>query len=807
MLDEAMKVSLTLVAFDKMSKVIKDAVQKSNEDFNKMQTKIKDVSDRLEKFGKSATVVGGALMGLSAVNLKMAADFEAGMANVSTLIDTNIENFGAMKDEVLEIAKRTPVALEGLTSALYDIRSAGISADMQFRVLERSAQLGMAGLGSTSEAVDLVTSSLNAFQLQGEKAEKVYDTIFKTVKFGKTTISGIAQGFGSVAGTVAAAGIQLDDYLAAVAALTTTGQPAAQAHHQLKAAIAGMTRESEDTTKVFNALGVKSFKELIQKSGGMVNAFKAITNYVKGNDSAILSLFGSTMAYNAVLGLTTKQSQSYLDTLDSMRNGASLIDEGYQKQYETEHARLQRLKNLTQTVSIQLGEALSPLFGKLLDIAEYGINLFSKLSPQTKSFIAISVAGFGALATTVGVASLMGSKLLGIYGGFLENARLLTPILVKNSAKLLEFFGLSSTAKNLTLGFNVVQTGKGIAPTTSMFGSIFSDIKRIDNNMRVGIVNTFKNLPSNIAQSTNALKNWTVTSIRAIPSTLLNGLNGFKTAFFGIPGMIKNAIIAFRAFSITLLTSPIGWIALAIAGVALLIYKYWKPITAFFKGMWQGLKEGLQPIMPIFKKLGEAMSPILAPIKALIDWFKKIIKPVDDVGGAAESMGVRFGKAIANVIVLITKFVAKIFECGLKIPTMIANGIMSGIGKITNAIKAVTQTIRDHLPHSPAKVGPLKDLNKVKIVETIASTIKPAPLTFAMEKTLGVFHNGFKTNNPNYSTSNKTTSAPVSIHYNPIITLSGNQTKEDFAQLLNQHKDEILRIFKQENERRLRMAY
>ena len=182
MLDEAMKVSLTLVAFDKMSKVIRDAVQKSNDDFNKMQAKIKDTSEKMEKFGKTASLLGGALVGFGAVNLKMAADFEAGMSNVSTLIDTNIENFGAMKDEVLEIAKRTPVALEGLTSALYDIRSAGISADMQFKVLERSAQLGLTGLGSTSEAVDLVTSSLNAFQLKGEKADKVYDTIFKTVK-------------------------------------------------------------------------------------------------------------------------------------------------------------------------------------------------------------------------------------------------------------------------------------------------------------------------------------------------------------------------------------------------------------------------------------------------------------------------------------------------------------------------------------------------------------------------------------------------------------------------------------------------
>ena len=37
MLDTMLKVSLTLVAFDKMSRVIRDAVNKSNDEFDKLQ--------------------------------------------------------------------------------------------------------------------------------------------------------------------------------------------------------------------------------------------------------------------------------------------------------------------------------------------------------------------------------------------------------------------------------------------------------------------------------------------------------------------------------------------------------------------------------------------------------------------------------------------------------------------------------------------------------------------------------------------------------------------------------------------------
>jgi len=57
---------------------------------------------------------------------------------------------------------------------------------------------------------------------------------------------------------------------------------------------------------------------------------------------------------------------------------------------------------------------------------------------------------------------------------------------------------------------------------------------------------------------------------------------------------------------------------------------------------------------------------------------------------------------------------------------------------LLNKIGKHAQIIRDYLPHSPAKTGALKDLNKVKIIETIVSTMKPQPLVNAMNKNLGL---------------------------------------------------------------------
>ena len=68
--------------------------------------------------------------------------------------------------------------------------------------------------------------------------------------------------------------------------------------------------------------------------------------------------------------------------------------------------------------------------------------------------------------------------------------------------------------------------------------------------------------------------------------------------------------------------------------------------------------------------------------------------------------------------------ITKVFEFGKKIGDMLAGGILSKIGKTKDAIGKHAQIIRDHLPHSPAKTGPLKDLNKVKIIETIRCMLK-----------------------------------------------------------------------------------
>lgn len=775
MASNSLNLNMFLRAKDGLSGIVHSAVTKSDKDFEALRQRIQKTSDTLNKVGKGAIVAGGAMVAASAVNLKMAADFETGMSSVSTLIDTNVEDFGAMKKQVLDIAKRTPVALNDLTTSLYDIRSAGIAADDQFNVLEKSAQLGVAGLGATSEAVDLVTSSINAFQLKGEKADKVYDTIFKTVKYGKTTISGIAQGFGAVAGTVAAADIELDDYLASVAALTTTGQPAAQAHTQIKAAISGMTRETKESKEVFNALGAKSFKDLVHKSGGMVSAFEKVVRQVKGNDAAILKLFGSTEAYNAVLGLTTKQHKTYIDTLNAMRNAPSLVDEAYVKKLNTVNAGLQRGANFVQKIGIDFGTALMPSFNKFLNLAERALNVVDKLPNGVKNFIALATAGaglglvaFGGLAMGAGAAISGVDKLLVAY-------RELNIWLWANPLNLPKF----------------------------ELGTVQGNLKLIGNG--------FKNAGIAISAATTRMWGYTTAVFAAAKASAIAAPNKFVWALSGVGKAVLAPIKgiwgltkATWAFNAALLTNPVTWVVAGITGAALLIYKYWKPISGFFKGLWSGVVEATAPLHPIFNKIGEAVRPI-------VDWFKALIKPVEDVDGKAFNLGKTIGSAIGGAITWFAKLAKAVWNV-LKWtqPLYLAfRGIKALAGRknkgsaLNLGITPLSDTI---IPGSSlpkfAKGGFTSGLSLAGEKDT------EAVISFDSSqraRNVGIWQQAGSM----LGVGNNSDSETIVLHYAPIIQLVGDLKEAPawLLKLLDEHTKKILRLLETRQKRREAGAY
>lgn len=129
---------------------------------------------------------------------------------------------------------------------------------------------------------------------------------------------------------------------------------------------------------------------------------------------------------------------------------------------------------------------------------------------------------------------------------------------------------------------------------------------------------------------------------------------GFKNFGLSMVGARLQASLFLKSLRLAMFANPIGLIALAISAAAILIYKFWQPIKAFFSGIWQGIKEGLSPIA---SSISEAFAP-LKPIFTFISGFFSSIfsqsEATKESLAGFESVGHAVGKAIGAIIDIVT---------------------------------------------------------------------------------------------------------------------------------------------------------
>ena len=120
-------------------------------------------------------------------------------------------------------------------------------------------------------------------------------------------------------------------------------------------------------------------------------------------------------------------------------------------------------------------------------------------------------------------------------------------------------------------------------------------------------------------------------------------------------GMVTGSV-SLLGGAIGALFSPVGLIVAALAGAAVLIWKYWDPIRAFFAGVFSGIMERLTPLRETFERFGPVFDAIGSGISQVFNWFKSLLSPMEsskETLGKCTSAGEIFGNVLGGALQLV----------------------------------------------------------------------------------------------------------------------------------------------------------
>ncbi|EAW8184508.1 phage tail tape measure protein [Salmonella enterica] len=102
------------------------------------------------------------------------------------------------------------------------------------------------------------------------------------------------------------------------------------------------------------------------------------------------------------------------------------------------------------------------------------------------------------------------------------------------------------------------------------------------------------------------------------------------------------------------ITWPIVAVGAAIVAGALLIRKYWEPISAFFSGVIEGIMSAFAPVGEMFAPLAPIFDGLSERLRGVWQWFKDLIAPVkatQETLDSCKNVSVIFGQALASALI------------------------------------------------------------------------------------------------------------------------------------------------------------
>lgn len=418
-------------------------LEKAQKDFGTAAAQaIKEAGAKIEEYGGKVEGVGKKLMPVSGVAAatgtaltKMAWDFEDGMAKVSTIADTTEVPISDLEKQIKQLSDSTGVEAGEIAENVYNAISAGQKTGDAVNFVSKATDLARAGFAETGDALDVLSTIMNAYGLEASEVDKVSNDLIMTQNLGKTTVAELSSSMGKVIPTAKSTGVNLDELCGAYAVMTSNGVATAETTTYLNSMLNELGKQGSTAANAF-AAGTEHIKEggltmaeAMEQGWSLSDVLSVLDEQAAASGTSINNMFSSAEAGKAA-NILWDNAEKFNGAVEEIQGSTTATSDALGN-LETSGHKTEVAINQIKNAGLEFGQTISAMLAPALQkLAEYIRNAKEKLDgmddgqKQAIVTIGLIVAAIGPalviigkVITAVGTVATGVGSLVGFVGG------------------------------------------------------------------------------------------------------------------------------------------------------------------------------------------------------------------------------------------------------------------------------------------------------------------------------------------------------------------------------------------------------
>jgi hypothetical protein len=306
------------------------------------------------------------------------SNFENAMMKVNAVTGATTEEFKMLTKEAKRLGSTTQFTASQVADLQLILGRKGFKPDAIQGMTESILDLALATGEDLSLSAEVVSASINAFNLEAEDAARISNTLASAASDSSIQLNTFATAFGHAGASAHAVGVNIEELSAMMGVLMDNGIKASKAGTGLR--------------KIFmklNETGTKFSSVLEEAAEGEMDLNRA------------QELVGTTAA-NQLLVLTdnlekvNELSSAYETNTTKLKEMADLMG-------QTTFAKVKKLESAFEGFKLELGEVLSEMLMPMIEVVTKLFGEFGKLDRDTQKLI-ITIGGIALAAGPVLIA-------------------------------------------------------------------------------------------------------------------------------------------------------------------------------------------------------------------------------------------------------------------------------------------------------------------------------------------------------------------------------------------------------------------